>query len=241
VSTPRAIQRQGVATARTSAAGGRLDDEDPLAAEVLRALAANTAVERFDLTERLVHWSTAALMLLLILTGGILYIPNLAISVGHRALVEEIHVYSGIALLVPLVFGVLGPWRAKLLADLRRFDRWSPADWDYFRKRKSGMSLGKFNGGQKAEAAVVVGGMLVMLATGVLMRYGPLSWNRWQEGATLVHDLGFFALGLVVAVHIAKAINRPEQLKSMWRGTISRGWAKTNAPAWLAEIEAGEE
>ncbi|HEV8063260.1 MAG TPA: hypothetical protein VGP46_00450, partial [Acidimicrobiales bacterium] len=58
--------------------------EAPLPASVQRALEATKPIERFDTTERLVHWSTALIMLELIFTGAVLYIPNLALIVGHR-------------------------------------------------------------------------------------------------------------------------------------------------------------
>jgi formate dehydrogenase subunit gamma len=197
-------------------------------------------IERFDKVERAVHWSTAILMLELIVTGAILYLPTLALAVGHRGFIETLHVYSGIALVVPITVGVAGPWREKLVADLRRFDRWTKADWDWFhrKERRSGAPAGKFNGGQKAEAAFVGGGIIVMLATGVLMRFAPASWINWQQGATLVHDVGFFAIGVGVAGHIYYALSRPEQLKSMLSGTIPRAWATKNTPAWVAEVDA---
>jgi len=199
-------------------------------------------IERFDAVERIVHWTTAVLMLELIATGAILYIPSISLVVGHRGIIENIHVYSGLALLLPLIIGVAGPWRERLLRDLRRFDRWSAADWDWFHRKahRSGAPLGKFNGGQKAEAALVGGGMVVMLATGVLMRFAPPSWINWQQGATLVHDVGFIAIGLGVAGHIYFALNSPERLKSMMTGRIPRAWAAKHTPVWVKEADEGK-
>jgi formate dehydrogenase subunit gamma len=179
-------------------------------------------------------------MLELIATGAILYLPTLALAVGHRGFIETLHVYSGIGLVVPLIVGVVGPWRENLLADLRRFDRWTPADWDWFhrKERRSGARVGKFNGGQKAEAIFVGAGMMVMLVTGVLMRFAPASWINWQQGATLVHDVGFFAIGIGVAGHIYYALSRPEQLKAMLTGSIPRAWAVKHMPAWVDEVDA---
>ena len=59
-------------------------------------------------------------MLTLIVTGAILYLPALALRVGHRGLIENIHVITGLSLLGPLVLGVVGPWRQRLIKDLRR-------------------------------------------------------------------------------------------------------------------------
>ena len=63
-------------------------------------------LSRFDLVERLVHWSTAVAMLTLIVTGAILYLPSLALRIGHRGLIENIHVITGLCLLGPLVLGL---------------------------------------------------------------------------------------------------------------------------------------
>ena len=61
---------------------------------------------RFDRVERAAHWATAVLVLVLIATGTILYIPALSIAVGRRLLIEDIHVYSGIAVFVPVVLSL---------------------------------------------------------------------------------------------------------------------------------------
>lgn len=199
-------------------------------------------LERFDGVERAVHWTTAILMLELLGTGAILYIPSLAVAVGHRGIVASIHIYSGLGLLLPLIAGIAGPWRDRLVRDLRRFDRWSAADWDWFHRKaqRCGAPRGKFNGGQKAEAAFVGGGMIVMLVTGVIMRFAPPSWINWQQGATLVHDIGFVAIGFGIAAHIYYALSRPEQLASMLTGRIPRSWAAKNTPAWVEEADAGD-
>ncbi len=202
-------------------------------------MAADKGLARFDLVERLVHWSTAVVMLTLIVTGAILYLPSLALRVGHRGLVEDIHVYTGLGLLGPLVLGLAGPWRKRLIEDLRRFDRWGASDFDWFRTRSRRRDLprDKFNGGQKIEASFLGAAMVAALVTGVIMRFAPSSWINWATGATLVHDALFFAIVVAVIAHIGFALSKPHQLISMFNGRISRSWAKEHAEAWLAEAE----
>jgi formate dehydrogenase subunit gamma len=205
-------------------------------------MSSDTELARFDLVERLVHWSTAIMMLTLIVTGAILYLPSLALRVGHRGLVENIHVITGLSLLGPLVLGVAGPWRKRLIKDLRRFDRWGASDFDWFRgpARRSGLPRDKFNGGQKIEAAFLGAVMVAALATGVIMRFAPSSWITWATGATLVHDALFFAIVAAVIAHVAFALSRPDQLVSMFNGRIPRSWAKLHAGAWLSEVEVSK-
>jgi formate dehydrogenase subunit gamma len=192
---------------------------------------------RFDAVERAVHWLTALLMLELIATGLVLYVPALSVRVGHRLFVENLHVYTGLALLAPLLIGLAGPWGRRLLDDLRRFDRWTKADFAWFRRSRRARfeaEVGKFNGGQKAEAALLGSGMVVMLGTGILMRWAPASWITWQQGATLVHDIGLFAIGIAVLGHLAFAMTRPQQLRAIVTGRIPAAWARSHAPAWAS-------
>jgi formate dehydrogenase subunit gamma len=205
-------------------------------------MSSDTQLARFDLVERLVHWSTAIMMLTLIVTGAILYLPALALRVGHRGLIENIHVITGLSLLGPLVLGVVGPWRKRLIKDLRRFDRWGASDFDWFKSgaRRSGLPRDKFNGGQKIEAAFLGAAMVAALVTGVIMRFAPSSWITWATGATLVHDALFFAIAAAVIAHISFALSRPDQLVSMVNGRISRAWAKEHAGAWVSEVEVSE-
>ncbi len=200
-------------------------------------------LDRFDRVERAVHWVNAALMLVLIFTGAALYLQPLGELVGRRALVENIHVYCGVALPVPLFVALAGPWGRALRADLRRFNRWSRTDRLWLRAsfRERGqrqatyaqLDLGKFNAGQKLNAAWTAGSGLVLLGTGLIMRWyhpWPLSW---RTGATFVHDWTAIAVGLVVLGHIFMAVSDPDALRAMVTGRISRRWAGRHARAGL--------
>jgi formate dehydrogenase subunit gamma len=198
---------------------------------------------RFDRIERLVHWSLALIVIILLVTGSILYIPILALDIGHRAIVENIHVYVGLALPVPILFGLAGPWRRGLAADLRRLNRWAPGELRWFRilgRGKPVPLLGKFNPGQKLNAAVIGGALLVMLGTGVIMRFAPSSWIEQATGATLVHDTLYLVVGVLVAGHVLVALSHPEAMRSMLKGRVPRVWARRNAPRWLDECEGDE-
>lgn len=190
-------------------------------------------IERFDRTERLVHWTTAILLLCLLVTGTILYVPALMLRVGNRATIVNIHVISGLALVVPLLLGLVGPWRSGLVQDLRRLDRFQKVDFDFLRPRRHAVSIGKFNGGQKLAAAIFGGGMAVMIITGVVMRWSPPFPNDWARGATLVHDTIYLLLFALVLGHVTMALSRPVQLKSMLTGRVPRKWAERHEPAWL--------
>lgn len=203
---------------------------------------------RFDRVERAAHWANATLFFVLIGTGAILYIGPLSILVGRRVLIVDIHVYSGLALPVPLLISLAGSWGKGLREDLSRFNRWTADDVRWLRltvkprqERKAGrdqLAIGKFNSGQKLNAAFVGAVIVVMLATGVVMHWfspWPLSW---RTGATFVHDWLALAVFVVVLGHIVYALRDPAALRSMFKGTISRRWALRHAPGWVVEIDA---
>ena len=77
-------------------------------------------VLRFDRVERLAHWANATGFLVLLLTALPLYFVQVEKLVGRRHLLVEIHVWTGLALPVPLLISLAGPWGARLRADLRR-------------------------------------------------------------------------------------------------------------------------
>ena len=60
-------------------------------------------LERFDRTERWLHWVNATLVGVLVATGAVLYWGDLASLVGRRALIKEIHVIAGLSLPIPFL------------------------------------------------------------------------------------------------------------------------------------------
>ena len=203
----------------------------------------DTRVLRFDRGERLLHWSNAVLFLTLLLTGASLYVPQLSEIVKRRHLVKEVHVYAGVLLPVPLVLTwVSGRWGKALRADARRLNRWSGDDRRWLRSRGRDRTVrnGKFNAGQKLNAAFTLGAIPVMLATGLIMRF-PSDWSlSWRTGATFVHDWTFLGLAVSITGHILFALNDPLALRSMVRGWIPESWAKRHAPRWLEEEPVGD-
>jgi formate dehydrogenase subunit gamma len=179
--------------------------------------------QRFDRTERAVHWLVALLLLTTLATGLILYVGSLSALVGRRALLKEIHVWSGLLAPVPFVVGMLGPWRAALRRDVRRLARWSDDDVRWLRTvGRRARVTGKFNAGQKANAAFVAGAVVVQVMTGLIMRWFEPFPLSWRTGATFVHDWIAIALWIVVTGHIILAFANPATLRAMVTGSATR-------------------
>jgi formate dehydrogenase subunit gamma len=193
-----------------------------------------TRLERFTRAERALHWATAILVLSAGITGLILYSGTLSGLVDRRETMKTIHVWSGLAMPVPLVAAYAGKWRGAVRADVRRLARWSRYDKRWLRSfgRSATDSVGKFNAGQKANAAFIAGMIPVMMATGSIMNWFDPFPLSWRTGATFVHDWTAIATWIVVAGHILVAFSKPPALWSMFRGWMPASWARDHHPQW---------
>jgi formate dehydrogenase subunit gamma len=194
---------------------------------------------RFDRLERAVHWCNATLFLVLLLTGASLYASPLSTIVAHRHAVKTIHVYAGLLLPVPLLLGLLLPYGRQLRRDVARFNRWTADDRRWWSRRtRASAQLGKFNPGQKLNAVFVGASIVIMLATGSIMRWFEPFPDSIRTGATFVHDCIFIALIFVIVGHIMFALADFDSLRSMVRGWVPEQWARRERPRWWAEVVA---
>jgi cytochrome b subunit of formate dehydrogenase len=174
---------------------------------------------RFTKGERWIHRTTAILMGICLVTAAILYVGALETLVGRRSTIEWIHVIAGCTLPVPTIVGLASK---AFRADIR-------------------LPVGKFNAGQKLNASFQVGAVLIMLGTGLIMRFAN-DWNvSWRTGATFVHDWIAYAILAVVVGHIYMAMRDPYALGGMRTGSVPLTWAKREHRAWAAEEEAARK
>ena len=189
------------------------------------------------------HRSTAALVGLLAVTGAVLYFEPLALMVGRRLVVEGVHIAAGLLLPVPTLVGL---WVSReLRADVRLLGRLSAVDTQWLRRRdrrRAGLAVGKFNGGQKLAAATMLGAALVLFATGLLL-IAPARINlpvSMREGATITHDLFTFGLMVLLAGHLWLALRHPEARTALRTGAVDRTYAEREHPAWAAQQKVVE-
>jgi formate dehydrogenase subunit gamma len=192
---------------------------------------------RFDAVQRTAHWANALLFAILMLTALPLYFPSLSDVIGRRALVVNIHVWSGVVLPVPILISLLGPWGAQMRRDIRRINVWTKDEVQWLRTlgRHAPRVVDKFNPGQKLNAIFVGGSIVVMFATGFVLKWFGFFPVSWRTGATFVHDVLALGIFAVVLGHILFAVTHPESLRSMLKGWVSEAWAARNAPGWLRE------
>ena len=166
-----------------------------------------------------------------------LYFVQVESFVGRRELVAEIHTWAGVALPVPMIISLVGPWGSQLRRDVRRVNLWTASEVRWLR------SLGqrelprpdKFNPGQKLNALFTAGAIVVMLATGSILKWYRFFPLDWRTGSTFVHDVLALGIFLVVTGHVAFALTHRDALRSMFRGWVTEAWARRHASGWLDE------
>lgn len=162
---------------------------------------------RFSTAEIVVHAAFALLIGIGILTAAIMWLDTLAVAVGRRELIRTVHVTAGLLAPLPLALGLLS---ARFRADVARLERWTDTDVEWLRSkdRRSGrLPVSKFNAGQKLNAALTIGAVVVLLGTGTVMGGWLWSWpTSARTDATWVHDWTAFALTLAVVGHVVFAV-----------------------------------
>jgi formate dehydrogenase subunit gamma len=200
----------------------------------------NLRILRFDSVQRFAHWVNALLFFILMLTALPLYFSSLADVVGRRSLLAEIHLWTGLALPIPLLVALLGPWGRQLRRDIRRINTWTRNEvaWLNSLGWRAPRVVDKFNPGQKLNAIFTGGAIVVTLATGAVLKWFRFFPVSWRTGATFVHDMFAFAIFAVVVGHVLFAVTHRESMRSMIKGWVSEAWASRHAPAWLIEEKA---
>lgn len=200
-------------------------------------------VVRFTRGVRWTHRSVTVLMLILLATAAGLYIPDISAIVGNRPILRNVHIVSGLLLPVPLVLAV---FLYAFRQDATRLNRFTPDDWRWLRSRnrRSGtIAVGKFNAGQKLNAAFTLGAIIIMFVTGLIMWQNAFFSDDIRTGATFVHDWLTFAIVAMVAGHTWMALNDAEARRGMRTGSVSSEWAEKEHGEWAEEFtsELSEE
>jgi formate dehydrogenase subunit gamma len=190
-------------------------------------------VLRFSRTERAVHWVHASAFFLLLASGLVLYLPSLSVAVGHRPVVKAIHVYVAVAWVAALLLVVLVGDRKGLRATARELDLYDRDDRRWLTARR--VPQGRFNAGQKLNAALTAAFALLFTVSGFLLWYGERNTEfRWTS-TLLLHDLLTIVSVLIVTGHLYLALINPatrHSLHGMIHGSVRADWASRHHSKW---------
>jgi formate dehydrogenase subunit gamma len=194
-------------------------------------------VRRFSRTERGLHWANAFAFLVLLVSGLVLYLPSLAVAVGRRPLVKDVHFWTGVAWIAVLVAIALLGDRRGLLRTARELDRFDRDDARWLLGRRPAPQ-GRFNAGQKLNAALTAAFTSLFLVSGLLLWLGERD-TRFRFASTVVLHDGLMYASLVLLVgHLYLAVIHPatrHALRGMTVGSVDEEWARRHHAKWRPE------
>ncbi len=197
---------------------------------------------RFDTVQRAAHWANATIFGILMFTAIPLYFGSFFGVVLPRHVVAQIHLWSGLALPIPIIISLLGPWGRPMRRDVQRFSVWTRQEIEWLRTfGRAPLEADKFNPGQKLNALFIGAVIIVMVATGFMLQWFRFFPVSWRQGATFVHDAFAFLIFAVVFGHIYMALTHRDSLRSIFKGWVSEKWAATHAAGWLKELHASDD
>lgn len=198
-------------------------------------------IHRFSRTERSIHWVHASAFLVLLGSGLVLYLPALSELVGRRPLVKAVHIYTALVWLAALIVVVAVGDRRGLRRTLREFDLFDLDDRRWLIGRD--VPQGRFNAGQKLNAALTTAFAVLFAVSGFLLWYGERDTRFRFASTILLHDgLMYVALVLLIG-HLYLALIYPRTrhaLRGMTLGSVREEWAREHHPKWVEELAAEE-
>jgi formate dehydrogenase subunit gamma len=152
--------------------------------------------------------------------------------VSRRQTVQLIHFWGGVAWLGVLAAVILLGGR-RLLATARELDRFDDDDLRWLRGRKA--PQGRFNAGQKINAALTAAFAVLFGVSGLLLWFGEQDTRYRFASTVILHDgLMYFSL-LLLAGHLYLALIHPatrHSLRGMTLGNVSTEWAAQHHAKW---------
>ena len=193
-------------------------------------------IKRLSSGERLVHWVNMLAFLALTFTGLGLYARSffgLTRLVGGVDMSRTIHHWVGLVFIATTVM-ILVQWLKDFTAPGE--DTLGTTIKSYMDPEFKGPPAGKFNAGQKlfGWCAFLFG--VVMGITGLLMWFPFTVGSGLQQWMYFLHNFVFIVFAGIMLIHIyLGTVGVPGTWSAMSRGTVTKGWAKKNHPAWDGE------
>jgi formate dehydrogenase subunit gamma len=212
------------------------------------ARAQRELIPRFGRSERFAHWLLAASFASMLATG--VFMGGIGPLRHHLLLI--VHVGSAVVLLVGLLVLIgLRRSRRPLAQTVRDLQPIDASDRNWLRRAPkaylTGAELppaGRFNGGQKINARLVLLLLVVLFVSGVgelgkrVSLFEPL---RVLGGP---HGLAAGAAAALVAMHVYLGMIHPPTraaFRGITLGSVDREWAEHHHGRWVADVDADKE
>jgi formate dehydrogenase subunit gamma len=203
-----------------------------------------TLVPRFAVSVRIAHWLLAAAFASMLGSGVLM--GGLG-PLDHRAMLV-VHVGSAIVLVAGLA-GLIAVRRsrrplARLVGDLRSMDerdrRWLRLAPRAYLTSGPLPRAGRFNGGQKVNARLVLLALSVLYLSGLGELGRHVSAFASLGFLAALHGLAAGGAAVLVAFHVYLAVVHPTTrpaLRGMTLGAVRRDWAEQHHADWVASLD----
>jgi len=195
-------------------------------------------VRRFSRTERAVHWVHASAFLVLLGSGLVLYLPSLATEIGRRPLVKDVHLFTALAWAIALLAVVALGDRRGLRATTRELDVFDADDRRWLLGRH--VRQGRFNAGQKLNAAFTAAFAVLLAVSGVLLWLGERDTRFRFDSTIVLHDVVAYLSVALLAGHLYRAVIHPSTRharRGMTVGTVREDWAREHHAKWPTDAQ----
>jgi formate dehydrogenase subunit gamma len=201
-------------------------------------------ITRWSIFERVMHWYTAILFIILGITGlSLLFGRTLLIPViGHEAFAawanfaKPVHDWLSIPFVIGLVL-MMVPWIKDSLP--KAYDwTWIKMGGGYLDKSKH-PPAGFVNAGEKIWFWLLFFGGIVLTVSGVFLLFPNLGFERSaMQLAHLAHAISGVALIAFSLGHIyLGTLGNEGSLEGMITGEVDEAWAKAHHSVWYEEVK----
>ena len=198
---------------------------------------------RWAVSDRVLHWYTAVLFIILAITGlSLLWGRYVLIPVfgkeGFAAwanIAKPVHDYLSLAFTAGLVVMLLKWFHHNIPASYDR--EWFRQAGGYFGGGHP--PAGFANAGEKAYYWVLVVGGTALVVSGFYLLFPNLGFERGaMQVANIVHGASALVLTTAVIAHIyLGTLGSEGALEGMISGEVDEGWARQHHGVWLDEVQ----
>ena len=203
--------------------------------------ATKPGILRYTGGERVNHWLTAIMFVLLATSGLAFFHPAFFFLVhllGGPQWARILHPFIGVVMFISFFIFAVRVWSYNAIKPVDR--QWIRQFDDVVMNRDDLLPpIGRYNAGQKYLFWVIVVAMILLLLTGLVIWrsiFGLFLPVPLHRVAVLIHAISAFVLIAGIIVHIYAAIWVKGSIRSMTRGTVTHAWARHHHPVWYEEV-----
>jgi formate dehydrogenase subunit gamma len=200
-------------------------------------------IPRWTMTDRVLHWYTGVLFIVLAITGlSLLWGRSVLIPVlgkegfaAWAAIAKPAHDYLALAFVAGLVVMLAKWWHHAIFASY---------DWEWVKKAGGYLGgehppAGFSNAGEKMYYWTLVFAGAALVASGFYLLFPNFGFDRAaMQTANIIHAGSALVLVAFVCLHIyLGTLGSEGALEGMVTGEVDEGWVRQHHSEWLKELE----